>query len=121
MFFELDKIESLNFEKDLPIDNISHRDVFKCNYKKQELKKNNSLDLTEIYYFTKNYKDYNNGAYLLLYFDDKQRDLVYFEYIRKSKEDLQSLEYIILAFLKKKGYDINNFSKSTKNNSYYRK
>lgn len=121
MIFELDRIENLNFEKEKPIDNVSKRDVYKCNYKKQELKKNKSLNLTEIYYITKNSEDYNNGAYLLLYFEEQKRDLIYFEYIRKKEEDLQALEYTILAFLKKKGYDINNFLKSTKNNSYYRK
>lgn len=121
MFFELDKIENLNFEVDKPLDKVSQRDIYRCNYKKQEIKKNKNLNLTEIYYLTKNNKEYDNGAYLLLYFEEKERDLVYFEYIRKNKEDLQALEYTILAFLKKKGYDINNFSKSTKNNSYYRK
>ena len=40
MFFELDKIESLNFEVDEPLYKVSQRDIYKCNYKKQAIKKN---------------------------------------------------------------------------------
>lgn len=120
MKVEIESSESINFLTDNHDFEIGNRKIYKCKFKKIALKKNKSLSFSELYYITSDLKDNENGAYLLLYFDPKNAELILFEFVRKTKEDIESIEYTALGLIKKLGYEIKDYKKSINGVSYFK-
>jgi hypothetical protein len=117
--FEIENSNKLDFSNDLPVFEIGKRKVYKCSFKKDSVKKYKSLNDSDLYYVTLNEEDKDDGAYILLQYDSKEKYLVLFEFIRKTKEDMESIEYIMLDLIKKLGYEPNNYSRSSLGNCYF--
>lgn len=120
MKIEIESSEPINFLTDKYDFEIGNRKIYKCKFKKLALKKNKSLNFSELYYITSDSKDVDSGAYLVLYFDPKNTELIVFEFIRKTKEDIESIEYTTLDLIKKLGYDIKNYKKAINGVSYFK-
>lgn len=121
MMFEIENSEKINFSKEQAVFCVGNRKVYKCKFKENSLKQNKNLKFSDLYYITNDEKDIENGAYVVLYFDNKSYDLIYFEFVRKTKEDIESIEYIVLDLIKKLGYDFKKYEKSINSNSYFKK
>ena len=119
MKHEIQNSNPINFKVDKPVSSVGERKFYKCSFKESSLKKGSSLLYTDLYYITKDYKEINNGAYLCINYDDDKKNILFFEYLRKPNEDLESIEYAILDFIKKMNYDINSFRKSDEGHKYY--
>ena len=74
---------------------------------------------TDLYYITKDHNEINNGAYLTVMFDKKRENLLFLEYLRKPNEDMESVEYAILGFIKKMNYDISILERSKDGFKYF--
>ena len=72
-----------------------------------------------MYYITKNHQENNDGAYLAITFDDSKENIMFFEYLRKPDEDIESVEYLSLEFVKRMNYDIKKFKKSDSGFKYF--
>jgi hypothetical protein len=120
MKLEIESSEPINFLIDKYDFEIGNRKIYKCKFKKIALKKNKSLIFSELYYITSDFKDIDNGAYVVLYFDQKNKDLIVFEFIRKLKEDIESIEYVVLGLIKNLGYDVKKYKKAINGFSYFK-
>lgn len=119
MKYEILNSESINFFEEKPIIKIGNRDFYKCNFKKNNLRRMKSLNDTDLYYITQDYREINNGAYLTINFDKGRKNILFFEYLRKPQEDIESVEYSVLEFVKRMNYNINDFKKSNDESKYF--
>jgi hypothetical protein len=119
MKLEIKNSESINFSTEKPMLKVGVRYFYKCKFKKTSLKNNSNLKHVELYYITEDYNNTNNGAYLLLQFDKDMEQVVFFEYLRKPEEDIESIEYVVLEFMKRMEYDIKKFKKDKKEYIYF--
>lgn len=119
MKYEIQNSASINFLIEQPISNVGDRKFYKCKFNESSMKKGSSLHSTDLYYITKDYKETNNGAFLTLIFDENRENLLFFEYLRKPSEDIESIEYAILEFIKRLSYKIKDFKKSENSCKYY--
>jgi len=120
MKFEIENSEIIDFLKEKHDFEIGNRKVYKCKFKKNALKNNKSLNFSNLYYITSDFDDFDSGAYVVLYFDNKNKELILFEFIRKVKEDIESIEYIVLELIKRLGYDLKSYKKSINGTSYFK-
>ena len=119
MKYEIQNSNEIDFINQKPFKTIGNRNFYKCTFKKSSLKKGSTLKYTDLYYITKDFKDDNNGAYLNIIYDSDKKNILFFEYFRKPSEDIESIEYVILEFIKKCNYSIDSFKKSENGNKYY--
>ena len=120
MRVEIESSETIDFVKEKFDFYIGNRKIYKCRFKITALTQNKSLKFSELYYITSDIEDSENGAYVVLYFDHKTSDLILFEFIRKTKEDIESIEYVVLDLIKKLGFDVKKYTKSTNGISYFK-
>ena len=118
---EIQNSEPINFLIEQPVGQIGDRKFYKCNFKKEAIKKISSLKYADLFYITKDHTEINNGAYFLMVFDEAREVLLFFEYLRKPSEDIESIEYSILEFLKRMNYNISDFVKSEDGYKYFNK
>lgn len=121
MKLEIESSEIIKFTSCKYDFEIGNRKIYRCNFSKSAIKKNKYLIFSELYYITRDFEDNDNGAYLCLHFDPKTTELIFFEFVRKTKEDIESLEYTVLDLIKKLGYDVKKYEKSLKDSSYFKK
>ena len=119
MKYEIQNSDAINFITEEPINKIGDRKFYKCKFKKSSIKKSSSLNHTDLYYITKDYNEINNGAYLTMIYDEAREKLLFFEYLRKPSEDIESIEYSILEFIKRMNYNISEFKKSETEYKYF--
>ena len=119
MKYEIQNSDSIDFINEQPIGKIGDRKFYKCKFKKSSIKKSSSLNHTDLYYITKDHNEVNNGAYLTMIFDENREKLLLFEYLRKPSEDIESVEYSILEFIKRMNYNIKDFKKSVDGFKYF--
>jgi hypothetical protein len=118
--FEIKHANQINFLKDKYDFEIGNRKVYKCQYKNESVKLFQQLNDSSLYYVTNECKNSNNGAYIILYFQEKTQDLIFFKFFRKPNEDIESVEYIALCLVKKLGFDIKDYKRSDSGVSYYK-
>ena len=119
MIYEIQNADTIDFLKEKPVSNIGDRKFYKCKFKKTSVKKSSSLKYTDLYYITKDHNEINNGAYLTVMFDKKRENLLFLEYLRKPNDDMESVEYAILGFIKKMNYDISILERSKDGFKYF--
>jgi len=119
MKYEIQNSDSINFSKEEPIFKIGNRDVYRCKFKKDVLQVNSNLLNVDLYYIRKKQNEVNGGAYLVIQFDKKRENILFFEYMRKKDEDIEIIEYIVYEIIRKLNYNLKDFKKDKKDYIYF--
>lgn len=119
MKYEIQNSESINFSKEQPSFKIGNREIYKCKFKKDALKVNSNLLNIDLYYMTKNHKEINNGAYVVIQFDKERENILFFEYMRKPNEDMETVEYVVYELIRRLNHNLKDFEKDKEDFIYF--